>query len=49
MDGDGYTELVDHDDGAAHLGAWCAIVQIASKCDPRKHQRTSLETGKFIK
>ena len=22
---------------------------IASKCDPRKHQRTNLETGKFIK
>lgn len=35
MDGDGYTELIDHKDGAAHLGAWIAIVQIASKCDPR--------------
>ena len=22
MDGDGYTELVDHENGAAHLGAW---------------------------
>lgn len=34
-DGDGYTELVDHPDGAAHYGAWVAIVQVASKCDPR--------------
>lgn len=35
MDGDGYTELVSHPDGAAHLGAWLAIVEVASKCDPR--------------
>jgi hypothetical protein len=35
MDGDGYTELVDHPAGAAHLGAWLAILQIASRCDPR--------------
>lgn len=34
-DGDGYTELLDHPNGAAHYGCWCAIVQIASKCDPR--------------
>jgi hypothetical protein len=34
-DGDGYTELLDHPDGAAHYGAWCAIVQVASKCEPR--------------
>jgi hypothetical protein len=34
-DGDGYTELLDHPDGAAHYGAWCAMVQVASKCDPR--------------
>lgn len=34
-DGDGYTELLDHQDGAAHYGAWCVIVQVASKCDPR--------------
>lgn len=30
-DGDGYTELLDHANGAAHYGAWCAIVQVASK------------------
>ena len=35
QDGDGYTELVEHPNGAAHLGAWCAIVQVASKCSPR--------------
>lgn len=35
MDGDGYTELVDHPSGGAHFGAWCAIVEVASKCDPR--------------
>lgn len=34
-DGDGYTELLFHPQGAAHYGAWCAIVQVASKCDPR--------------
>ncbi|CAK0778559.1 hypothetical protein CCP3SC15_6010001 [Gammaproteobacteria bacterium] len=36
QDGDGYTELLDsHPDGDRHYGAWCALVQIASKCDPR--------------
>lgn len=30
-DGDGYTELLDHPNGAAHYGAWCALVQVASK------------------
>jgi hypothetical protein len=35
MDGDGYTELVDDPNGAAHLGVWLCILQIASKCDPR--------------
>jgi len=35
MDGAGYTELVDHPDGAAHFGAWIAILEIASRQDPR--------------
>lgn len=35
MDGDGYTELVSHENGAAHFGAWIAILEIASKCEPR--------------
>ena len=34
-DGDGYNELIDRRNGAAMLGAWIAIVQVASKCDPR--------------
>jgi hypothetical protein len=29
MDGAGYTALVDHENGAAHFGAWLAIVEIA--------------------
>lgn len=35
QDGDGYTELMDHPNCAAHLGAWYAIVEVASKCEPR--------------
>ena len=35
MDDDGYTELLDHENGAAHLGVWLAILQIASRCDVR--------------
>jgi hypothetical protein len=35
MDGSGYTELLDHEDGAAHFGAWVALVEIASRCEPR--------------
>ena len=34
-DGDGYTELVDRENGAAMLGAWIAILQVASKCAMR--------------
>lgn len=34
-DGDGYTELLDHPNGAAHFGAWCALVEVAGKCDER--------------
>jgi hypothetical protein len=30
-DGDGYTELLDHPNGAAHYGAWIALVQVASR------------------
>ena len=35
QDGDGYTELLSHKDGAAHFGSWCAIVQVAAKCGVR--------------
>jgi hypothetical protein len=40
MDGLGYTSLVDHPNGAAHLGAWLAIIEVASKQD--KEQRGEL-------
>ena len=35
QDGDGYTDLLDHKDGAAHFGAWCALLQVAAKCGTR--------------
>lgn len=35
QDGSGYRRLIQHKDGAAHLGCWIAIVQIAAKCTPR--------------
>jgi hypothetical protein len=35
QDGDGYTELLEHKDGMAHLGAWLIMLQIASKSKPR--------------
>jgi hypothetical protein len=31
----GYRTLIDHADGAAHLGAWLAIVEIGSRCQAR--------------
>jgi len=34
-DGEGYCALVDHPNAAAHLGAWYAIVEAASKQTPR--------------
>lgn len=34
-DGDGYTALIDDKNGAAHLGCWLAILQVASKCEIR--------------
>lgn len=35
QDGDGYTELMDHRNGAAHFGVWTALLQLASKCIER--------------
>jgi hypothetical protein len=35
LDGDGYTALMDHPNGAAHYGAWMAMLLIASKCSER--------------
>ena len=41
MDGEGYTSLVDHPNGAAHLGAWYAILEIASRQEVRGNLPTS--------
>jgi hypothetical protein len=38
----GYRMLIDHPEGAAHLGAWLAIIEIASRCKPRG---TLIENG----
>lgn len=35
QDGDGYTELMDHPEGASHYGCWIAILAVASKCSNR--------------
>jgi hypothetical protein len=35
LSGDGYTELIDHKNGAAHFGAWCALVEVAARCGTR--------------
>ena len=35
MTGSGYTALLDHDNGAAHLGAWLAIIEAAAVQDIR--------------
>lgn len=35
QDGDGYTLVMDSENGPAIYGAWIACVQIASRCDPR--------------
>jgi hypothetical protein len=36
MNSQGYTALLDHPNGPAHLGAWCAIVEICSAREPRE-------------
>jgi hypothetical protein len=35
MDGDGFTELMEHPDGVAHFGCWNLCLQVASRCYPR--------------
>jgi hypothetical protein len=35
LDGDGYAELLDHPEGAAHFGAWIALLEVAAKCEIR--------------
>jgi hypothetical protein len=43
LDGDGYTELIDHPAGISHYGAWITLCHVASRCDPRG---TLLRVGK---
>lgn len=35
LGGDGYSQLLDHSNGAAHFGAWIAIIEVAALCEPR--------------
>lgn len=35
QDGIGYSELMNHPDGAAHYGAWQALLLFSAKCKPR--------------
>jgi uncharacterized phage protein (TIGR02220 family) len=35
MDGDGYTQVMDHEQGMMVFGAWILMVEIASKSNPR--------------
>lgn len=44
-DGEGYTALVDHPHAAAHLGAWYAIIEAASKQDPRGQLPSGIPHG----
>jgi hypothetical protein len=33
--GNGVTELLDHPNGAAHLGVWLTLIEVAARCAPR--------------
>src|SRR5690242_12654796 len=35
LSADWYVDLVTHDEGAAHFGAWHAILMVASRANPR--------------
>lgn len=48
MNTQGYTALMDHPNGAAHLGAWCAIVEICSAREPRELRGTLPESDGSI-
>src|SRR4051812_22998280 len=44
QDGDGYTLLVERDNGAALFGCWIAVLQVASRCEPRGTLMRDAET-----
>ena len=35
LDTEGYIDLISHENGAEHFGAWVAILRVASRCNPR--------------
>jgi hypothetical protein len=35
LDTEGYVDLISHENGAEHFGAWVAILRVASRCNPR--------------
>lgn len=35
LDSDGYAELIDHQNGAAHFGIFVALLEVAARCQPR--------------
>ena len=48
MNTQGYTSLVHHPNGAAHFGAWCAIVEICSTREPKELRGTLPESDGSI-
>jgi hypothetical protein len=35
LENEGYVDLLSHENGAAHFGAWVAILRVAAQCNPR--------------
>ena len=35
LENEGYIDLISHENGAAHFGAWVAILRVAAQCNPR--------------
>jgi hypothetical protein len=48
MDGLGYIRLLDHPEGAAHFGAWIALVELASKGATKEERGTLTRNGKAL-
>ncbi len=45
--GDGYTELLNHPNGAAHFGAWCALLEVGSRCSVGDPRRSSADQARY--
>jgi hypothetical protein len=35
LESEGYVDLISHENGPAHFGAWVAILRVVSQCNPR--------------